>query len=134
MLYTASIIAYFLVVFAAAIVWNIGLFRNKYEELAGDFLREPPLFISGISAILIQGVAMTAGFALLYPTGQLDFGRGLMIALLVNIGSIVYGAFVVPGKFTISKVSTWVTLELAYGVIVTGLIGATMTLVWGILS
>ncbi|MEZ5826599.1 MAG: hypothetical protein R3C97_18280 [Geminicoccaceae bacterium] len=128
--YFFSVLAFFSVVFFWAFVWNILLFRGRYEELAGSMLREPPFFASGMTAIFFQAVAMTAAFALFYPAGRFQPGRAILIAAIVNAGSVTYGAFVVPGKFNILDVVGWIPLELAHGVIATCSIGIVLALVW----
>lgn len=130
MIYPVSIVAYFVVVLAMALLWNLALFRKQYETLTGAFLRDPPLFASGMAAIVIQAVAMAVAFQLVYPGGSLDVPRGLAIATVVNVGSVTYGALVVPGKFAIARPGSWIALELAYGAIVTALISIAMTLTW----
>ena len=134
MLAVVGFLVYFAVVLAMAVAWNIGLFRHRYTILAGAFLREPPLFASGMTAIAIQAIAMVIAFGLLYPAGQLDPIQGLKIAFLVNVGSVTYGALVVPGKFAITDVGGWVLIELAYGLLVTILVGAALTAVWSLLG
>ncbi len=130
MLYAVSIAVYFAVVFAMAMTWNMALFRGRYEALAGAFLREPPLLPAGMAAIAVQAVAMAVAFHVVYPRGELDLFRALAIAAVVNGGTIVYGAFVIPGKFAIGDVAGWASIELAYGVVTTVLIGLAMTATW----
>ncbi len=128
--YLISVVAYSATVFAWALVWNLLLFHDRYQALAGEFLRQPPLFISGITAILVEAAVVSVAFALFYPKGQLRPLQALLIAALVKAGSVTFGAFVIPGKFNIGNVAEWIVLELSYGVIATCLIALSMGLVW----
>ena len=128
--YVIAFVVYCAVVFLMAFVWNIALFRDSYSSLAGEFLREPPLFASGLAAIAIQAIAMVTAFGLLYPTSQMDPLQGMKIAFIVNIGTVTYGALVIPGKFDIASVGSWISLETAYGLVVTVLVGLALAAVW----
>lgn len=128
--FLVSIVAYFVTVFLWAITWSIVLFRERYEALAGDFLREPPLYASGIASILLQALAVTVAFAFVYPKGQFRLLLALGITAAVNTGAVTYGSFVIPGKFNIPDVASWISLELSYGVIATCLITTSLAAVW----
>ncbi len=134
MMFLAAFISYFVIVLTMALLWNIVLFKSQYNAIAENLLREPPLFISGISAIVLQGMAFVFAFHLFYPKGTMDISTGILLGLLMSVGTVTYGMLVVPGKFKVKNVGRWVLLEAAYGLTVAILVSIALTLIWGSMS
>jgi hypothetical protein len=121
--------AYIVFNFAFAMIWNMVIFKKLYDKLTEGISREKPIIPLGLLAIIVQAVALAILFSLFF-TGMNPISEGLMFGLLIGSYSIVYGAFVVPAKFTIKPIGQYAILELVYGVLHFGIAGIIMALIF----
>lgn len=122
-------VAYIVFNFVFALVWNLGLFKKQYAEMAGTTAREKPIIPLGLVAIIVQALALSVLFSSFYQ-GTNPIGEGLMLGLLIGSYSIVYGAFVVPAKFKIVPVWKYAMFEVAYGVLHFGIAGVILAYIF----
>lgn len=121
--------AYIMFNFAFAMIWNMVVFKKMYDRLTEGIAREKPIIPLGLLAIIVQAIALAILFSLFF-NGENPISEGLMFGLLIGSYSIVYGAFVVPAKFTIKPISQYAILELVYGILHFGIAGIIMALIF----
>lgn len=117
-------VTYVVLTFALAFVWNMLLFRDTYVALGAHSMRAEPIMPLGLAAILIEAFVLSLLFSKVFD-GSLK--QGLFLALAVGAFSITYGALVVPAKFLIDPVPTYVALEASFGLLHYGAAGVALT-------
>ncbi len=118
---------YIVLTFALAFVWNMVLFRDTYVALGAQSMRDEPIMPLGLAAILIEAVVLALLFSKVF-NGSLK--QGLFLALAVGAFSITYGALVVPAKFLIDPVPSYVALEAGFGLLHYGAAGVGLAYVF----
>ena len=100
------IIEYVIVSFVLGVVWHLALFSQYYKRLAIYSRLENPLFIFGLSSMLIQGVV----FAYVYPLvgNAIVFGVGLFLTL------VSFMVFAEAGKQNTTSLSGFVLIQLLF--------------------
>jgi len=123
-------VVYVIVNFAIAAVWNIVIFKAKYDAMTAGFQREAPIFSLGIAAMLINMALTLWLFKTFYPGGQIDLTRALGLTALVMLPNISYAALVMPAKYNVTDVTSFVLMELAFGAILIVALGAALAMVF----
>jgi len=123
-------VVYVVVNFAIAAVWNIVLFKAKYDTLTAGFQREAPIFALGIVAMLINLAVTLWLFKSLYPVGEMNLPRALWLTAIVMLPNISYAALVMPAKYNVTDVTSFVALELAFGAILIVALGVALAVVF----
>ena len=100
------LIEYVIVSFVLGAVWHLALFSQYYKRLAIYSRLENPLFIFGLSSMLIQG----AVFAYVYPLvgNAIVFGVGLFLTL------VSFMVFAEAGKQNTTSLSGFVLIQLLF--------------------
>jgi len=124
-----AILFYVVFTIAFGAFWNLFIFRDTYVELAQYSYRVTPILPLGMAAMFAEGVALSVLFKLFYTTEH-SLGLGLLLALLVGVFSISYASLVVPAKFLISPIWKYVSLEIVFGIIHYGSVGAVYALIF----
>ncbi|QDU77151.1 hypothetical protein Pan97_42130 [Bremerella volcania] len=108
----AGTLAYLIVTFPLAYVWHLVLFQQTYQEL-GYIGRDEPIIAFGFTAILLQGVILSA----LYPkicAGMPLFRGVVTFALLMGGYHWTMHVLAAAAKHSIAPLSTWFLLETTY--------------------
>jgi len=130
--FSLATLSYVVVTMVLGIFWSLVIFRDTYVELTKNAYRSAPIIPLGMSAMLIEGLALSALFYIFYIEER-SLRKGVLLGLLAGGGSMTYASLVVPAKFTISSISSissiwqYLSLEILFGVLhysVTGLIFA----------
>jgi len=123
-------LAYTILTFAVAYTWNLIIFPDIYAGLTLASHRPGPIIPLGVAAILSQALAITALFHFVYAQRP-GLGKAIALSLTVGIMDTAYAAFTVPAKFIIDPIATYVSLELAFGVVHYGLVGLAFFFIFG---
>ncbi len=119
--------AYVVLTLSLGFVWNLILFRDVYVAIGSQSMRAAPVMPLGLAAIVIEAVVLGFLFAKL-SDGSIS--QGLVLAFAVGAFSMTYGGLVVPAKFMIEPIATYVLLESAFGVLHYGAAGTTLAFVF----
>lgn len=123
-------IVYVIVNFAIAAVWNIVLFKAKYDAMTAGFQRDEPIFSLGIAAMAINMALTLWLFKTFYPAGRIDLKRALGLTALVSIPNASYAALVVPAKYQVTDLTSFVLMELAFAAILILALGGALAMVF----
>ena len=103
------ILEYVIISFVFGVLWHVALFAQYYKKLAIYSRIENPLFIFGLSSMLLQGVV----FAYIYPLigNATIFGVGLFLVLSSFI------VFAEAGKQNTTSLVGFVSIQVAFSFI-----------------
>jgi hypothetical protein len=124
-----GVVAYVLLTIVLGVVWNLFLFQDTYNAISGPGRRTSPIMPLGISSMLLEGVALSLLFSRFFQ-GPIPVRDGVVLALLIGAFSMGYAAFVVPAKFAVTQVWKYAALELAFGVLHFGAVGALFSFIF----
>lgn len=123
--FASRVAIYLLVSFAIAYLWNMVLFRDIYLSLTSGSYRQVPIMQMGLFTMFLEGLAIAVIFSQFYRKGS-PLREGLKLGLLVGVFSVGYSSFVVPAKFAIDPVWQYSLIELTFGIIHFGIVGAVL--------
>lgn len=106
-----SAAGYVVMVFPLALVWHLGLFREKYETF-GYFSGEPNIAV-GLASMVIQGLAL----AIIYPlfhTGQTGFSRAFKFAGLMGLFFWTSHVLALVAKQNVPNAAGFIAMETGY--------------------
>ncbi len=116
-------ISYVVLTFAIAMIWNMVLFRDIYISLAANSLRSQPIIMLGLLSVITEAVTLSLLFHF-YFRQSASLKGAVALAVSVGIFSMTYASFTVPAKFIIDPIWQYVSLEIIFGLIHYGLVGA----------
>ncbi len=114
--------------FAIAAVWNMFLFKEKYDTMTAGFQRKDPIMVLGVVAMLVNMALTLWLFSAFYPAGQINIVRALGLVALVMLPNISYAALVIPAKYTVTDVTSFVLMELVFGAILIVVLGSALAI------
>ncbi|KCV83608.1 hypothetical protein ATO10_02570 [Actibacterium atlanticum] len=125
-----TFVAFFALSLLLGVLWLIVLFKDRYAKTVGPSFSESPYFPLGLTAIAINAAVHISVFSWVYPLGDANWGRAVVI-----VGT-VWGAHFVStlgtaAKFEIADRAQFVMLELAFSVLNVVVLA---TLMWVVLG
>ena len=121
-------VVYVVVNFAIAAIWNMFLFKEKYDTMTAGFQRKDPIMVLGVVAMLVNMALTLWLFSAFYPASQINIVRALGLVALVMLPNISYAALVVPAKYTVTDVTSFVLMELVFGAILIVVLGSALAI------
>lgn len=124
-LYSAA--SYVVIVFPLALVWHVGLFKDKYDGF-GYFVGEPNIIV-GLITIVVQAIAL----ALIYPlfhTGSVGFIRAFQFAGLMGLFFWTSHVLAFVAKQNVPDVVAFTVMETGYLVVQFGLFALALGLIY----
>jgi len=127
--FALATLSYVVFTMVLGIFWNLFIFRDIYIELAKYSYRSAPIIPLGMSAMLAEGVALSALFYMFY-INERSLRKGMLLGLLAGVFSMTYASLVVPAKFTISPIWQYLSLEILFGILHYGVAGLIFALIF----
>lgn len=124
------VMAYFMITMAWAYPWHVVWFHDRYVSW-GAMTREHPIMPLGISAVLIQGLAI--GY--LYSLCRLHGGNAILQGIKFNLiaGLLTYTAmgFATAAKFQIEPIPAFLTYHTIFQTVQFILTGTALGWIYG---
>ena len=116
--------------FVVAIVWNIVLFKSRYEAVLGDMLRPEPIFSIGLVAVFLNCAAIVLALRLNYPVGRFAPLNGVGIVALMWMPHYV-NTLATTAKLVVPNMARYIALETAFAVVNVVVLGLVVSFVLG---
>lgn len=104
-------VAYPLIVFPLAIVWHLGLFKDRYTAF-GYFEGEPNIAV-GLASMVVQGVVLAAIYPL-FQLGREGLGRAVKFAGLLGLFFWTSHVLALVAKQNVPQAGTFILMETIY--------------------
>ena len=124
-----AVIAYIVVTFAVAASWHLVFFKDLYDQL-GIFTRKEPLIPLGITSIVMQGLVLSYLYPIFFRGGS-PLAQGLKFGLLIGVLMASIAVFAEAGKQNVSSLTTWLTFESGYYLLLFGCVGMIIGMIYG---
>ena len=120
-------LAYIIISFPLAVVWHMKLFRARY--IGWQYFGADMRPVLGLAAMVVQGVLLSCGYAILHVEHLADL-KGLLYALLM--GLFLWSAHVLATMGKNSKLRNFgfFWLETAYLILQFGLYGLAISYIF----
>ncbi|WP_298937468.1 hypothetical protein [uncultured Ruegeria sp.] len=103
--------AYPLIVFPLAIIWHLGLFKDRYMTF-GYFEGEPNIAI-GLASMVIQGAVLAAIYPM-FRLGREGYGKAITFAGLLGLFFWTSHVLALVAKQNVPQAGTFILMETAY--------------------
>lgn len=123
-----TLLAYFIITFVWATLYNEVLFDNALNEMAVGW-RDTPLFYLGFLTMIIQSVAIYILYSKFYR-GKNPLKESFTLIFLVGVFDICYASFIEPATFEVNPVWKFVLIKLMYSTVHFALVGLAMIYVF----
>ena len=103
--------AYPVIVFPLALVWHLGLFKDRYTAF-GYFEGEPNIAV-GLASMVIQGAVLAAIYPM-FRFGREGYGRAITFAGLLGLFFWTSHVLALVAKQNVPQAGTFILMETAY--------------------
>lgn len=104
-------VTYPLIVFPLAIVWHLGLFKDRYTAF-GYFEGEPNIAV-GLASMVAQGAVLAAMYPL-FQLGREGFARSIMFAALLGLFFWTSHVLALVAKQDVPQAGIFIVMETLY--------------------
>ena len=132
MVYVVSYAALYVFSVLLGVLWNLVLFKDRYEAAVGDVLRDAPIFPIGLTAVAMNCATILTVFAWLYPGGFRPVLAVGLVALLWTPNLV--GSFAGAAKLRIAHPATYLGLEIGFSALNVVVLGTVLALVFAWLA
>lgn len=121
-----SIVGYVLGTFLTQGASHFAIFKEHYSRLS--YLRPEPIFVFGISSMVIQGLILSFAYSRAPTFYRKSMMRSVQFAWLFGGFLLSYIAFGEAGKYLVPHEQSWIAVEVLVGAIQFTIIGILMHL------
>ncbi|MEP3297695.1 MAG: hypothetical protein ABJO27_14685 [Pseudoruegeria sp.] len=129
MLYIVAFVAGFILSLVNGVLWNLVLFKDKYNAATLGVLRDTPIFPIGFLAITLNLIAILCVFGWIYPVGVFDPIKGILFVGLLWVPNLV-NSIATTAKFRIVEIPRFIALEAGFALMNAIVIGFALSVVF----